>query len=238
MWTITEIKEYGRDAFKHNYGPSVLAALILFILTAGGAAFGSGRASTATTATPGAQPGVDATVQSMSSEEQAAALAAVIVVGAIIAAIGFVAKTFLYNPVEVGYDRFFKKNCDDSDTKLGTVVEGFQDYQHVVVTMLLRDVFTFLWSLLLVIPGIVKAYSYLLVPYIIKDMPELSPKETIALSSKMMQGNRGQAFLMDLSFAGWYLLGAVTANLGNIFWTNPYHASARAALYEHLRTEM
>ena len=91
-----------------------------------------------------------------------------------------------------------------------------------------------LWSLLLIVPGVIKSYEYRLVPYLVKDHPELSANQTLALSSKMMQGNRWQSFVLDLSFVGWFLLGLVTLNLGNIFWTFPYQDNADAALYEEL----
>ncbi|MBR1628641.1 MAG: DUF975 family protein [Lachnospiraceae bacterium] len=86
----------------------------------------------------------------------------------------------------------------------------------------------------MVVPGIVKAYSYMLVPYLIKDNPELSATEIIARSRELMRGHKWEAFVMDLSFIGWFLLGVITGNLVNIFWTNPYHESARAVFYLNL----
>lgn len=90
------------------------------------------------------------------------------------------------------------------------------------------------WSLLFCIPGIIKMYSYMLVPYLIKDNPELSATETITRSRELMNGHKWEAFVMDLSFIGWYLLGAISLGLVNTFWTNPYHESARARFYLEL----
>ena len=94
-----------------------------------------------------------------------------------------------------------------------------------------------LWSLLLVVPGIVKLYSYRMVPYILAEHPELSANEVITRSRKMMNGNKWQAFKLDLSFIGWILLGTVTLGIVQVFWTSPYMESAQAALYLKLRDE-
>ena len=72
--------------------------------------------------------------------------------------------------------------------------------------MFLRDLFTALWSLLLVVPGIVKHYEYLMVPYIIAENPAMDYKEAFQISKQMMDGEKMEAFIMDLSFLGWYLL--------------------------------
>ena len=91
--------------------------------------------------------------------------------------------------------------------------------------------------MLLFIPGIIKSYSYRLVPYIIKDNPELSATEAITRSRQLMDGHKLDAFLLDLSFIGWYILGFITANLVNIFWTMPYHYNANAEFYLDLLGE-
>ena len=141
----------------------------------------------------------------------------------------------VFNPLQVGCFRFFYKNIEDPDTKLGIIKEGFGAYGHVFLTLLLRDLFLALWSMLFCIPGIIKMYSYRMVPYIIKDNPELSATEVITRSREMMNGNKGKAFLLDLSFWGWFLLGAVTMGLAFTFWAGPYYESANAALYLELK---
>ena len=102
------------------------------------------------------------------------------------------------------------------------------------ITLFLRDLFLVLWSLLFFIPGIVKSYSYRLVPYLLKDHPELSPTEVITRSRQMMNGHKWQAFVLDLSFLGWYLLGILTLGAVNVFWSNPYHDNTAAAFYLEL----
>ena len=164
----------------------------------------------------------------------AAAAAALVSAVAAVTVIGVVLRIIVFNPLKVGCYRFFLKNIDDASTPLGVIKEGFGGYGHVFVTLLLTDLFAALWSLLFIIPGIIAAYSYRLVPYLIKDRPELSAMEVIRKSKELMRGNKLRAFLLDLSFLGWFLLGAVTLNLVNIFWTNPYSESANAVFYKDL----
>ena len=148
-----------------------------------------------------------------------------------------VLKVFLFNPLQVGCYRFFRMNAQNPKAGVGLIGEGFGSYGHVFVTLLLRDLLIALWSLLLIIPGIIKSYSYQMVPYIIKDRPDLSSGQVLKLSSQMMQGNKMQAFIMDLSFIGWFLLGTVTFGLAAVFWATPYYECSKAALYLELSNQ-
>ena len=228
MWTITEIKERGRMAFKNNYWPSGGAGVLMLLLSTGSASVGSSQGSSTT-----AEQATE-TFSSMPQEQQAIIATAVVGSLALIAAVSFALRIFVFNNLNVGCCRFFRKNVEDQTTPFGVVKEGFNDYGRVMVTMLVRDVFLILWMMLFIIPGIVKTYSYRMVPYIIKEHPELSPTEVITRSREMMQGNKGNAFLMDLSFIGWFLLGIITFNIGNIFWANPYYQNTNAALFLEL----
>ena len=95
--------------------------------------------------------------------------------------------------------------------------------------------FEILWSLLLVIPGIIKAYEYRMIPYILGDNPNIDREEAFALSNMMMQGNKGKAFVLDLSFLGWYILNGMTLGILGIFYVNPYVNQTNAALYLKLK---
>ena len=227
MWSIAELKSRGKQAFRANYWQSVAVSFVMAIFAGGTASAASNRVQSTTSEVTVEGAGV--------SPEQAAFLAAV-VLGVIftVGIVGSIVHALLANPIEVGGRRFFEKNANDPTTQFNTMFEGFQDYGRVLVTMLIRDVFILLWTLLLIIPGVMKAYSYRLVPYLVKDRPELSPMEVLAESEALMRGNRWQAFVMDLSFIGWLLLGVATLNLGNIFWTNPYMNATDAALYQEL----
>ena len=133
---------------------------------------------------------------------------------------------------------FFNNNVDDPTTSVGVIAEGFSDFGRTFVTLLLRDLIIFVGCLVLIFPGFYAMYCFRMVPYIVKDNPELAPMEVLKRSNQMMAGNKWKTFVLDLSFIGWYLLGAITFGLGLIFWTNPYHMSADAALYKELRNQI
>ncbi len=119
---------------------------------------------------------------------------------------------------------------------IGGLFQGFRgNYVHVVLTLLLSGIYIFLWSLLLLIPGIVKSYSYAMVPYILKDHPEMCYDKAIDASMHIMQGHKMKLFMLDLSFIGWILLCIITLGLGFIVLA-PYMSVARAAFYEDVKT--
>ena len=122
------------------------------------------------------------------------------------------------------------------EVDLGVLFAGFQEYSRILSTKLLQAVYTFLWSLLLLIPGIIKHYSYGMTDYILKDEPELCNNAAIERSMAMMEGNKMKLFLLDLSFIGWAILCLFTFGLG-FFVLQPYMQVARAAFYEDLKAQ-
>ena len=161
---------------------------------------------------------------------------AVFVLVAIIIAIGILIDAFLINPIEMGCNRFFLKNLDEK-AEVSNLAYGFDHgYKNIVGVMLRRDIAIVLWSMLFVIPGIIKSYEYRMLPYILSDNPEISSKDAFALSKEMMTGNKWKAFVLDLSFIGWQLLSICTLGLLSIFYVNPYKFSTDAALYEAIKS--
>ena len=107
----------------------------------------------------------------------------------------------------------------------------------MVKTMFFRDLFILLWTLLLIVPGIIKSYSYRLVPYILSENPHMDRKRALELSQQMMDGHKMEAFVLELSFFGWFLLSALTCGLVGIFYVNPYLDATFAEFYVAIRTE-
>lgn len=107
----------------------------------------------------------------------------------------------------------------------------------VWVTMILVVIYEFLWTLLLIIPGIIKYYSYAMTKFILLDEPELKYDAAIEKSMEMMKGKKFKLFLLDLSFIGWALLCILTLGIGLVLLV-PYMYSARAAFYEDLKAEL
>lgn len=153
-------------------------------------------------------------------------------IATVVILIVLVAKVFVGNLLKMGGYRFFILNqTAQPGTEHCLTVSVPDHYVNIVLTMFLRDLFTTLWSLLLVVPGIVKHYEYLMVPYIIAENPAMDYKEAFQISKQMMDGEKMEAFIMDLSFLGWYLLSAVTCGLLAIFYVNPYVQASFAEMY-------
>lgn len=142
---------------------------------------------------------------------------------------------FLGNPVSVGaknaYRKLLHRDVEVFSNTFNGAVNG--DYTHRVCVMLLRDVYVFLWTLLLIIPGLVKAYSYALVPYLVEDDPALDADSCIHRSRELMAGHKWDLFCLDLSFIGWFILCLFTMGIG-FLWLCPYIKTAHAAFYEDL----
>ena len=102
------------------------------------------------------------------------------------------------------------------------------------VSTLLVMLYTFLWSLLFIIPGIVKSYSYAMTPYILLDRPELSATDAIKESEKMMNGHKMELFILDLSFIGWILLSILTCGI-LVLYVEPYMMATKSAFYLELK---
>ena len=141
-------------------------------------------------------------------------------------------------PLGVGYYNAHKDLLLTGDDKLiaNSFKTGFANWGHNVWGMLLMGIFVFLWTLLLIIPGIIKGFAYSLVPYILVDKPELSANEAINLSMKMMKGHKFDFFWLCLSFIGWILLAILTLGIG-LFWLLPYMYTAYAAFYQDVKAE-
>jgi len=122
----------------------------------------------------------------------------------------------------------------DKEKAVSNIFAFFNDYGKYLGTSLLVFLFTLLWTLLLIIPGIIKSYAYSMTYYIVNDNPEIGTNDAIELSMKMMKGNKMKLFLLDLSFIGWFLLSILTLCIG-MFWVYPYMLTARAAFYEDIK---
>ena len=141
-------------------------------------------------------------------------------------------------PIAWGFEIMFLRNIrkEEKELDLGEMFEGFKDYARILLTNLLRAVYTLLWMLLLIIPGFIKAYSYSMTNYILKDDPDLKYNSAIEKSMAMMEGHKMDLFLLDLSMIGWAILSVITCGIGFLFLT-PYNMTAHAHFYEDLKAE-
>lgn len=138
---------------------------------------------------------------------------------------------FITNPLSVGKNRFLMQSRE-FDIGFTSLFSGFDsgEYGKNVMVLLFRNLKIALWSLLLVIPGIIKSYEYYFVPYLLAENPNMSAKRVFELSREMTRGCKMRIFTLELSFIGWYLLGALCLGVG-VFFVNPYYEATLAELY-------
>jgi uncharacterized membrane protein len=149
--------------------------------------------------------------------------------------LALVYEIFIANSIRAGSSKYFINN----HYAHGEIVDIFyafrgRQYLRIVGAMAWRTLFTFLWTLLFIIPGIIKAYAYCLVPYILAENPDIGYDRALKLSMNMTNGFKGEIFVLQLSFLGWYLLGALCLGIGVLF-VNPYFSATMAEMYISLR---
>ena len=132
----------------------------------------------------------------------------------------------------------FLRSNEEGTSGLSEMWQFFRrDYSRSVPALLLVMVFsTLLGIVTLGIGAIVLSYAYSMVPYLLRDYPELSAREALRTSSQMMKGHKWDLFVLDLSFIGWILLGIMTAGIG-LLWVAPYMDTTHAAFYEDLKND-
>ena len=135
--------------------------------------------------------------------------------------------------VEVGYARFNLDLVDRAEGKIETLFAHFNNWKTTASARFLKSLYTLLWSLLFIIPGIIATYSYAMTGYILAEHPELTASEAIEHSKEMMEGNRFRLFCLQLSFIGWAILCSFTLGIGNL-WLRPYRQAATAAFYREI----
>ena len=223
MWTRADLKTRGKMSFQRNYWTAVLVAFVMTLFGAVGG--GSGAAG-----------GASNSYESGSTEAVAVSLviAAVAMLGGLIA---IALSIFVGNALEVGGCRFFIVNQSEQ-AQAGNLAYVFKcgNYGNVILIMFLRSLYTFLWSLLFVIPGIVKSYEYRMVPYILAENPGMNRQEAFLISKKMMMGQKWNTFVLDLSFIGWRILEGITFGILGIFYVEPYIQATNAELYAYNRS--
>ena len=145
---------------------------------------------------------------------------------------------FIVLPLGVGFLNSFRKLLVQGDNELpGNMYKlATSNYWHKVWGMFLVMLFTFLWSLLFIIPGIVKCFSYSMTPFILEEHPELGANEAIDHSRAMMKGHKFDLFWLILSFIGWGFLCLFTFGIGYL-WLVPYMDTSISAFYEDVKAD-
>lgn len=253
LWTRGQLKERAKACLRVFYWQALLVCLIAAFLGAGtksSFSFGTWRDSRngETKIAVGGSPNVnfsysegqlkaETPVYSISRQLEAGFGFLVFVIALIILCVSLVFGVLVSNVMLVGKRRYFlKKTAGIYEIGIGELFSGFSEsYGNLVWVMFQHSLYIFLWSLLLVVPGIIKAYEYYMVPYLLAENPRISWSEARDLSRRMMDGNKFNVFVLELSFIGWEILGALMCGLGHVFLA-PYKEAVYAELYHTLNS--
>lgn len=240
MYNRKEIKLKSKAAFKANYWKTVLVAFIMSI-AAGGTVGSAGGGAAQNFSPDGAEKSIEAAQQQMdnlfSSNPQATAIALAVVLGVVAIAllIASAIAIFVIQPLRIGACSFYAKN-ETAPAEIGELGEGFRNgYMRNVLAMFLVGLFVSLGTCLFVIPGILFAYGFRMVPYVLAEHPEMTAMEALKESHRLMAGNRWHLFVLGLSFIGWDLLTGLTLGILGFFFVIPYKEQAHAGFYEAVK---
>ena len=152
----------------------------------------------------------------------------------LIPVIGTIGALIITPSFEISLCMIYLKLTINEEISIGDIFNGFNITGKAVWLYIITNVFTFLWSLLLIIPGIIKIFSYSMAPYILADNPELTANEALTKSKEIMYGHKFDLFVLQLSFFGWYLLGAITLGIAYIYII-PYVNATTANFYNSIK---
>ena len=141
---------------------------------------------------------------------------------------------FVINPLIVGHKRFYLDNREEK-SYFETLFFAFnKDYLNVVKVMLLHDIYITLWTLCLIIPGIVKGYEYQMIPYLLAQNPAIDSEVAFSMTKEMTNGYKMDLFILDLSFILWTFFGLFTCGIGTLY-VNVYVAATGVEAYIFLK---
>ena len=239
MKLSADFRSAAREALRRKWALAVIVGLVATLLCGGGAGGKGGLEINLDLDASGAIASLEFagnTLFSTGSGYETAATAffasstaLIILVALLMAAVYMV----LGSVVEVGYARFNLELVDHKDAGFEHLFHYFYNWKTTTISRLLRSIYTLLWSLLFIIPGIIAAYSYAMTDYILAEHPGMTASEAIDTSREMMSGNRWRLFCLQFSFIGWSILVALTFGIGNL-WLNPYRQAAEAAFYREI----
>lgn len=138
-------------------------------------------------------------------------------------------------PVASGQSLAFLSIWRGNTAEVGDIFKPFRDYGRILGGLLWMQLWIYIWSLLLIIPGIIKAFAYSLTPYILVDCPNISATDAIKISMRMTNGYKGKIFIFFLSYIGWGILTCLTFGILELAYVGPYRGIAFAGLYEELK---
>ncbi len=219
MWNRQQVKEQAKQIMKRNYWKMFVVTLIAGIL--------STDYVTVIQEVQGFVP--DVVLPSMFSS--------ILSFLSMESIVGLLFSIFIGFAIRVGEQYYFIKN-HNGNPELSEIFQGFKgNYLNVVKITLIMELKIMLWLLLLVVPGIIKAYEYSMIPYLLAENPNLSADEAFSVSKQMTTGQKMDSFVLDLSFLGWIILGLICCGIGILF-LQPYPEATRAEVYLILKQQV
>ena len=213
----SDYRRIARENLQGNWGQSILVAFVAALL--GGLITGSAFFSL----------NIDAEIL----QELPMAVQRYVALTASIASFLSLVRFIIGGPLQLGYSQYLLNQYNRANFDIKDLFSQFDQFGRGFLQNFLRGLYIALWSLLFVIPGIVKQFSYAMTPFIMAENPDMTANEAITASRELMDGHKGELFILDLTFIGWDLLALLTLNFGHIF-LNPYRNAAHAAFYKDL----
>ena len=214
----SDLRYQARQTLAGKWGVAVLAGFLAALL--GGLVSGGGA-------------GLDLNLEEEELRHIPKVLLPYIMMLASIGGILGIVRFIVGGPVKLGYCRFLLKMQDGEDAQVGDLFSRFDRFGDGFCLELLTSLYIMLWSLLFIIPGLVKAYAYAMAPFILEENPNMTPSEAIKASRELMDGHKFDLFCLHWSFFGWALLSVLTLGIGSL-WLNPYMNAATAAFYRSI----
>lgn len=244
MWTRVDLKNYAKDFLRKHYWKAFLVCLIFTILTSNGSNDDDNNRGFNINVGPrwSYQQNIpieeDSIIYNIGREGMSIfGFFPGFFIGSTIFAfvlILWIIKLFIAPLITVGKSRFFLKGFE-GDINIRYLFSTFNisEFWGIFKCMFITGLKNILWYFLLIIPGIMKSYEYSMVPYLLTDDTNLTSSEAIEISRELTDGHKWEMFVLDLSFLGWNILGALLFGIG-IFFVTPYYEATRARLYNVL----
>lgn len=234
MKLAQDFRRRAREALKGHWFIAVIAGFIASLL-GGLTGTGSGTFSTSSSSSTGDTVDPDFGITGNFDIDPEILSIILVVIGVI--SVIVVVFSFVYmiigGAVSIGYASFNLDLIDEKDARVGSLFDHFDEWKKAFVARILQSIYIALWSLLFIIPGIMASFSYVMVSYVMAENPELSAREALKESRRIMKGNRWRFFCMTFSFIGWNLLVVLTLGIASL-WVVPYEQAAIAAFYRDI----
>lgn len=241
MRVASDFRELARRALSGKWGSAVLTTLVASILGAdimvNGGSSTSGITNSVTNVVnrgngDSSYNGILSTMSITSLTYILGAMMAIVTVLIVVGLVQYVIGSF----VSLGLIQYNLDLIDGKDVEFGQIFSKASMFGKAFWLRLRMGIFTFLWTLLLIIPGIIKSYAYSMSGFIMAENPEMTAKEARKVSEKMMAGNKWRLFCLQFSFIGWQLLCILSLGIG-FLWLTPYMNAATAAFYDEISRE-